>query len=185
LAAVGPRLTAADAFVVVTPEYNHSYPASLKNAMFGATSTLVASTARGDVHAASELPGLVSGHDIVVITAPLNEATRDLVAKSFLATMDDGAMLVNAGRGQIVDTDALIAELRTGRLRAALDVTDPEPLPADHPLWTSPGVIISPHSARTVPGTNALCYTVAVQQITAFIEGDVPSNIVKSRTSKS
>jgi phosphoglycerate dehydrogenase-like enzyme len=94
-------------------------------------------------------------------------------------------MLVNAGRGQIVDTDALIAELRTGRLRAALDVTDPEPLQADHPLWTSPGVIISPHSARTVPGTNALCYTVAVQQITAFIEGDVPSNIVKSRTSKS
>jgi phosphoglycerate dehydrogenase-like enzyme len=84
----------------------------------------------------------------------------------------------------IVDTDALIAELRAGRLRAALDVTDPEPLPVDHPLWTSPVMIISPHSARTVPGTNALCYTVAAQQITALIEGDVPSNIVKSRTSK-
>jgi phosphoglycerate dehydrogenase-like enzyme len=98
--------------------------------------------------------------------------------------MDDGAMLVNAGRGQIVDTDALVTELRAGPLRAALDVTDPEPLPGDHPLWTCPGVIISPHSARTVPGTNALCYVVAAQQITTFIEGGVPSNIVKSRTSK-
>jgi phosphoglycerate dehydrogenase-like enzyme len=98
--------------------------------------------------------------------------------------MDDGAMLVNAGRGQIVDTDALVAELRAGRLRAALDVTDPEPLPADHPLWTSPGVIIIPHSARTVPGTKVICYTVAAQQITTFIEGGVPSNIVKSGTSK-
>jgi phosphoglycerate dehydrogenase-like enzyme len=153
-------------------------------AAFGATATLVASTARGEVHAATELPGLVDGHDIVVITAPLNEATRGLVDKSFLAAMDDGAMLVNAGRGQIVDTDALVTELRAGRLRAALDVTDPEPLPGDHPLWTCPGVIISPHSARTVPGTNALCYVVAAQQITTFIEGGVPSNIVKSRTSK-
>jgi phosphoglycerate dehydrogenase-like enzyme len=153
-------------------------------AAFGATATLVASTARGDVHAASELPGLVGGHDIVVITAPLNEGTRGLVDEGFLAAIDDGAMLVNAGRGQIVDTDALIAELRAGRLRAALDVTDPEPLPADHPLWTSPGVIISPHSARTVPGTNALCYTVAAQQIMSFIEGGVPSSVVKSRTSK-
>jgi phosphoglycerate dehydrogenase-like enzyme len=151
---------------------------------FSATATLVASTARDDVHAASELPGLIGGHDIVVITAPLNEATRGLVDKSFLAAMDDGAMLVNAGRGQIVDTDALVAELRADRLRAALDVTDPEPLPADHPLWTSPGVIISPHSARTVPGTNALCYTVAAQQITTLIEGGIPSNIVKSRASK-
>jgi phosphoglycerate dehydrogenase-like enzyme len=91
-------------------------------------------------------------------------------------------MLVNAGRGQIVDTNALVTELRAGRLRAALDVNDPEPLPADHPLWTSPGVIISPHSARTVPRTNALCYTVAAQQITTFIEGGVSSNLVKSRT---
>jgi phosphoglycerate dehydrogenase-like enzyme len=68
-------------------------------AAFGATSTLVASTARDDVHAASELPGLIGGHDIVVITAPLNETTRGLVNKDFLAAMDDGAMLVNAGRG--------------------------------------------------------------------------------------
>jgi phosphoglycerate dehydrogenase-like enzyme len=145
----------------------------------GAVATLVGSTARGDVHAASELPSLVGDHDVVVITAPLNDSTRGLVDKGFLAAMPDGAMLVNAGRGQIVDTDALVVELLAGRLRAALDVTDPEPLPAGHPLWSSPGVIISPHSARTVPGTNALCYSVAAEQIRAFMGGAVPSNAVR------
>ncbi|QFU85731.1 NAD(P)-dependent oxidoreductase [Amycolatopsis sp. YIM 10] len=148
---------------------------------FGATVTLVASTARGDVHGADELPGLIGGHEIVVITAPLTDATRGLVDSTFLAAMDDGALLVNAGRGQIVDTDALVVELGKQRLRAALDVTDPEPLPSDHPLWACPGVIISPHSARTVPGTNALCYSVAAEQIGAFIDGRTPENLVSGR----
>ncbi|QWF79997.1 NAD(P)-dependent oxidoreductase [Amycolatopsis sp. CA-230715] len=121
---------------------------------FGATATLVASSAREGVYAAAELPGLIGDHEIVVITAPLNEGTRGLVGRSFLAAMPDGAMLVNAGRGQIVDTDALVAELDSGRLRAALDVTDPEPLSSGHPLWSLWGAVISPHSARTVPGTN-------------------------------
>lgn len=148
---------------------------------FGATATLVASTARGGVHGADELPGLIGGHQIVVITAPLTDATRGLVDAAFLAAMDDGALLVNAGRGQIVDTDALVAELDKQRLRAALDVTDPEPLPSDHPLWACPGVIISPHSARTVPGTNALCYSVAAEQIRAFVDGRTPENLVSGR----
>ncbi|MEV8608634.1 NAD(P)-dependent oxidoreductase [Amycolatopsis sp. NPDC051373] len=93
--------------------------------------------------------------------------------------MDDNALLVNAGRGQIVDTDALLAGLASGRLRAALDVTDPGPLPRDHPLWAQRGAVISPHSARTVPGTNRLCYEVAGQQIAAFLRGDQPSNAVE------
>ncbi|WP_372470817.1 NAD(P)-dependent oxidoreductase [Saccharothrix luteola] len=93
--------------------------------------------------------------------------------------MDDGALLVNAGRGQIVDAVALVNELQTGRLRAALDVTDPEPLPSGHPLWKCPGVIISPHSARTVPGTNRLCYTVAAEQIRIFTAGGTPSNAAR------
>lgn len=143
---------------------------------FGAESTLVASTERNGIHGAQELPALIGGHQIVVITAPLNDATLNLVDKQFLAAMDDGALLVNAGRGKIVDTDALVEELRSGRLRAALDVTEPEPLPEDHPLWACTGVIISPHSARTVPGTNALCYAVAVEQVRAFLAGEVPSN---------
>jgi phosphoglycerate dehydrogenase-like enzyme len=147
--------------------------------VFGVDSTLVASRGRDDVFGADALPEIVSGHAIVVITAPLTEATRGLVGPRFLKLMDDNALLVNAGRGQIVDTDALLAELASGRLRAALDVTDPEPLPSDHPLWAQRGAVISPHSARTVPGTNRLCYEVAAQQIAAFLRGEQPSNAVQ------
>ncbi|GAB3914408.1 hypothetical protein GCM10029964_125780 [Kibdelosporangium lantanae] len=93
--------------------------------------------------------------------------------------MPDGAVLVNVGRGQIVDTDALTAELQTGRLRAALDVTEPEPLPADHPIWACENVIISPHMSRTVPGTNVLCYEVAARQISTYVTGGTPSNLVQ------
>ncbi|MBB5153186.1 2-hydroxyacid dehydrogenase [Saccharopolyspora phatthalungensis] len=147
--------------------------------VFGARSTLVASTARPGIHAPAEIPSLLPDHDIVVITAPLTEQTRGLVDKDFLASMPDGALLVNAGRGKIVDTAALVAELQSKRLRAALDVTDPEPLPEDHPLWQCADVIISPHMARTVPGTNALCYAVAAEQVKAFLAGTTPPNAVR------
>jgi phosphoglycerate dehydrogenase-like enzyme len=149
---------------------------------FDATPTLVARTAREGVHAADEVPGLLPEHDIVVITAPLTEDTRGLVDKAFLASMPDGAMLVNAGRGKIVDTDALVTELQSGRLRAALDVTDPEPLPEGHPLWECPGAIISPHMARTVPGTNGLCYAAAAEQISTFMTRNAPLNVMTART---
>lgn len=149
-----------------------------KLAAFDATPTLVASTARTGVHSPDELHGLVGNHDIIVITAPLTEQTRGLVDAEFLRRMKTGALLVNAGRGQIVDTGALLVELQNERLRAALDVTDPEPLPNHHPLWRCPGVIISPHSARTVPGTNVLCYEVAKEQITTWLTGAIPTNNV-------
>ncbi|GAB3479345.1 2-hydroxyacid dehydrogenase [Amycolatopsis cihanbeyliensis] len=152
-------------------------------AAFGATSSRVASRARGDVYGPESVHDLLPDHHIVAITAPLTDDTRGLVDESFLAAMPDGATLVNAGRGKIVNTDALYAETQSGRLRAALDVTDPEPLPESHPLWTCPGVIISPHMARTVPGTNKLCYTVAAEQLSAFIAGQVPSNAVTSHAS--
>ncbi|MDX8048517.1 NAD(P)-dependent oxidoreductase [Lentzea sp. BCCO 10_0798] len=144
---------------------------------FDAVATLVASSARDGVHGPDELSDLVAGHAIVVIVTPLTELTVGLVDAKFLAAMDDGALLVNAGRGQVVDTDALVAELEIGRLRAALDVTDPEPLPAEHRLWACTGAIVSPHSARTVPGTNRLCYEVAARQIDTFLSGGTPSNI--------
>lgn len=150
-------------------------------AAFGTESTLVASASRDGVHAASEIPDLITGHDIVVITAPLNNQTLNLVDKQFLAAMDDGALLISAGRGKIVDTDALVNEVRSGRLRAALDVTEPEPLPADHPLWKCTGAIISPHSVRTVPGTNELCHKTAVDQITSFLMGLTPPNAVSRK----
>ena len=109
---------------------------------------------RGEVAALAELPGLLSTADAVVICLPLDDATHHLVDAEFLARMPDDAILVNIGRGAIVDADALLAELTAGRLRAGLDVTDPEPLPAGHPLWRAPGVVISPHvggQVRTMP----------------------------------
>lgn len=155
-----------------------------KLAAFDARVTPVARTARSGIRGHDEIRELLPDHDVIVITAPLTQVTRGMVDREFLARMPDGALLVNAGRGQIVDTDALVEELSSERLRAALDVTHPEPLPKDHPLWSSPGVIISPHMARTVPGTNKLCYIVAAEQIAAFLRGDVPSNIVRTRTSR-
>jgi len=102
-------------------------------------------TARGLVHPFTELPALLPEADVVVLSTPLDETTRGLVDGAFLARMKDGALLVNVARGPVVDTKALLAELETGRLTAALDVTDPEPLPQGHPLWHAPGVLISPH----------------------------------------
>ncbi len=100
---------------------------------------------RGHVHASGELADLLPRHEVVVLAAPLTDATRGMVDARFLAAMPDGALLVNVSRGPVVVTDALLAELTSGRLLAALDVTDPEPLPPDHPLWRAPNVLISPH----------------------------------------
>jgi phosphoglycerate dehydrogenase-like enzyme len=92
-----------------------------------------------------ELPGLLPEADVVVLTVPMTDRTRGLVDAGFLARMRDGALLVNVARGPVVRTDDLVAEVTSGRLRAALDVTDPEPLPPGHPLWSAPGVLVSPH----------------------------------------
>jgi phosphoglycerate dehydrogenase-like enzyme len=81
----------------------------------------------------------------VILACPLTDTTRGMVDAAFLAAMPDGALLVNVSRGPVVVTDALVAELATGRLLAALDVTDPEPLPPEHPLWRTPNTLISPH----------------------------------------
>ncbi|RLU96738.1 dihydrofolate reductase [Streptomyces griseocarneus] len=102
-------------------------------------------TPRGPVHSASALPEILPGVDVVILATPLTEGTRGLVDAAFLARMKDGALLVNIARGAVVDTEALLVELRKGRLRAALDVTDPEPLPPGHPLWSAPGTLITPH----------------------------------------
>lgn len=111
--------------------------------------TRVASRARqderGQVHAAADLPGLLPDAEVVVLACPLTDATRGMVDAAFLAAMPDGALLVNVGRGRLVDTAALLDELAGGRLLAALDVVDPEPLPADHPLWSAPGLLLTPH----------------------------------------
>ncbi|GAA2102684.1 2-hydroxyacid dehydrogenase [Microlunatus panaciterrae] len=112
-----------------------------------ASLTRVARHAREDpvVHKVSELPDLLPEVDVLVVVAPLTPQTQGLLNAELLARLPDGALVVNVARGGLVDTDALLAETAGGRLRAALDVTDPEPLPPEHPLWTTPGVLISPH----------------------------------------
>jgi phosphoglycerate dehydrogenase-like enzyme len=99
----------------------------------------------GPVHALDELPALLPTADVVVLLVPLTGQTRHFADAAFLARMKDGALLVNVARGAVVDTKALLAELESGRIGAALDVTDPEPLPADHPLWHAPNTLITPH----------------------------------------
>ena len=112
---------------------------------FGVAITRVARTASDGVHAFEELPSLLPSADVVVLLVPLTDLTSGLVDAAFLAALPDGALVVNASRGAVVDQEALVAELTTGRITAALDVTSPEPLPADHPLWRAPGVLLTPH----------------------------------------
>lgn len=130
------------------------------------------------VHAFSELPELLPEAEIVILTVPLTDETRQMIDAAALAAMPDGALLVNVARGPVVDTDALVAELRTGRLRAALDVTDPEPLPEDHPLWDCPGLLVSPHvggaSSAMLPRVVALIR----RQVEHLRAGERPENLV-------
>jgi phosphoglycerate dehydrogenase-like enzyme len=112
---------------------------------FECTVLRIARRPRDGVAEMSALTELLPRADVVVLTVPMTAETVGLVDAPFLASMRDGALLVNVARGSVVVTDALLAELETGRLLAALDVTDPEPLPAAHPLWSAPGLLLSPH----------------------------------------
>jgi len=130
------------------------------------------------VHAADDLFDLLPHADIVVLVTPLTEATRGLVDAAFLARMHDDALLINVARGAVVDTDALLAELLSGRLRAALDVVEPEPLPEDHPLWDAPGCIIMPHVGGMTPLTDRRYIELVRAQIHALNAGEEPVNAV-------
>lgn len=140
--------------------------------------TLVGRHARPGVHALADVDDLLPTADAVVAMLPESADTHHIVDANFLARLRDGAVVVNAGRGGLVDTDALLAELTSGRLRAALDVTDPEPLPAGHPLWSAPGLLLTPHVAGSTEGAWARAWDVAVRQIAAFADGDRPPNLV-------
>jgi phosphoglycerate dehydrogenase-like enzyme len=145
---------------------------------FGAAVTLVGRTPRPGVRPLSELPGLAGEHDVTVLMAPLTAQTWHLADAEFLSRMPDGGVLVNAARGGLIDTGALVSEVRRGRIRAILDVTDPEPLPPGHPLWTLPGVTITPHVASATRDEDERAWTVAVRQITRFVRGQTPENLV-------
>ncbi|WP_091435417.1 2-hydroxyacid dehydrogenase [Micromonospora yangpuensis] len=143
-------------------------------APFEVTFTLVARTARPDegVYGVDDLPDLLPAADVVVLLVPLTPQTRGLVDERFLAALPDGALLVNAARGPVTRTPALVAELSTGRISAALDVTDPEPLPAGHPLWELPNVLLTPHVAGSVRGLLPRAYRLVGAQLRRFAAGE-------------
>ena len=145
----------------------------------GASTVGVASHARDDLHGIDELGDLLPTADAVVLLTPLTEDTHHLIDAEALAAMRDGAVLVNAARGGVVDTDALLTELQRGRIRAVLDVTDPEPLPAGHPLWTAPGVLsITPHIAGASAAGNRAAAQLAADQLARWVRGEPLENVV-------
>ncbi|WP_380791876.1 2-hydroxyacid dehydrogenase [Streptomyces albidoflavus] len=135
-------------------------------------------TERGPVHPIAELPSLLPEADVVVLSTPLTDATRGLADAEFLARMREGALLVNVARGPVVETKALLAEVESGRLTAALDVTDPEPLPAGHPLWHAPGVLISPHVGGSTSAFLPRAKRLLARQLTRWTAGEPLDNVV-------
>lgn len=145
---------------------------------FGASVIRVGRTARDGVHAVSELPELLPNADIVVLAVPLGDTTRGLIDDEFLDLLPTGALIVNVSRGPVVDTEALVRHVRDGRVRAALDVVDPEPLPAGHPLWSLPGSLISPHVGGQVRSMSSRVVPLVRSQIERLVNGDHPDHIV-------
>ncbi|WP_343074423.1 2-hydroxyacid dehydrogenase [Phytoactinopolyspora limicola] len=138
----------------------------------------VARTAREGVAGFESLPELAGRCDVIILVCPLTEETRGLVDAEFLAKLRDGALLVNVARGPIVDTDALVAELSSGRLRAALDVTDPEPPPPGHPLWTVPGLLMSPHVGGASTAFRPRARRLVQAQLARYAAGEPVANVV-------
>jgi phosphoglycerate dehydrogenase-like enzyme len=141
-------------------------------APFGVRVIGVARHARDDARPVSALAELLPEADVVVDLLPLTPETERFVDAAFLGRMKPGALFVNAGRGKTVDTAALLEALRSGRIRAALDVTDPEPLPADHPLWHAPNLLITPHVAGSVTRWEERGYRFAGEQIRRYAAGE-------------
>jgi len=145
---------------------------------FGSRIVRVARHARDSVHGIEELESLLPDADVVVILVPLTPATHGMVDARFLSAMRDGALLVNAARGAIVDTDALLDNLRSEHIIAALDVTEPEPLPDGHPLWSAPGVLITPHIGGAVHRVFERGWRFAGEQVRRYIDGEPLRNVV-------
>ena len=133
-----------------------------------------------EVHPIDELHRLLPQADVAILIAPHTPQTERMIGARELALLPDGALLVNVARGKLVDTDALVAELSAGRIRAALDVTDPEPLPADHPLWRQPGVLISPHVGGASSAFAPRAGRLIAAQLARFVAGEPLANVVKA-----
>jgi phosphoglycerate dehydrogenase-like enzyme len=142
----------------------------------------VARSARTDpeVHAVIELDGLLPRAQVVILILPATGESNKLIGVKQLALMPHGALLVNAARGPIVDTDALVAALNAGRVRAALDVTDPEPLPAGHPLWSCPNLLLTPHVGGSSPQFAVRALRIAAEELRRYIAGEPLKNVVQA-----
>jgi phosphoglycerate dehydrogenase-like enzyme len=151
-------------------------------APFEVVLTRVASHARDDehgrIHGIDELPALLPEAEIVIVGVPLTDATTGLVDAAFLAALPDGALVVNVARGPVADTEAILAEAASGRLRFALDVTDPEPLPEGHALFALPNVLISPHVGGATSAMIPRMARLLRDQIERMLRGDEPRNVV-------
>jgi phosphoglycerate dehydrogenase-like enzyme len=138
----------------------------------------VARTARDGVSGLDALPALLPGADVVVLTVPMTDETRGLADAAFLARMRDGALLVNVARGPVVDTPALLGELESGRLHAALDVVDPEPPPGDHPVWTAPNLLLTPHVGGNTSAFLPRAMRLVGDQLRRYANGEPLANVI-------
>ena len=176
------RRSLADSRVLVVGYGSIGRAIARRLAPFELSITAVASRARdGDdlverVHGIDELPGLLPDHDVVVLVVPLTDDTRHLVDDDFLSALADGSLVVNVARGPVVDTDAMLRH--AGRLSFALDVTDPEPLPADHPLWSAPGVLVTPHVGGVTTAFRPRAVRLLRRQLENLVAGGEPVNVV-------
>jgi phosphoglycerate dehydrogenase-like enzyme len=142
----------------------------------------IARTARSEppVHAVSELDSLLPQAEIVILILPSTAESHHLIGSRQFALMRQGTLLVNAARGPIVDTEALVEALNSGRIRAALDVTDPEPLPEGLPLWTCPNLLLTPHLAGSSPQFAPRALKTAADELRRYINGEPLKNVVQA-----
>jgi phosphoglycerate dehydrogenase-like enzyme len=199
------RFEASEHFVRITGEANEVYPPVLGEELTGKTVMLVGYGAIGkeiermlapfdveilrvarnartepNVHAVSELDSLLPKADVVVLILPATAESKGLIGARQLGLMRQGALLVNAARGPVVDTDALVDALNSGRIRAALDVTDPEPLPEGHPLWSCPNLLITPHVGASTPQFTPRALKTAAEELRRYMKGEPLQNIVQA-----
>jgi phosphoglycerate dehydrogenase-like enzyme len=176
--AVGPIDTFEGGTVLIIGYGSIGRAVAARLAPFGIRVFGIAQHRRADAEPMEALPGRLAEADAVVLLLPLTPATEHMVDADFLARMKPGSILVNAARGRLVDTEALLAALHRRRIRAALDVTDPEPLPPGHPLWQAPNVMITPHVAGAVESWRLRAYRFANEQVRRFAAGAPLKNIV-------
>ncbi|HTV16249.1 MAG TPA: NAD(P)-dependent oxidoreductase, partial [Acidobacteriaceae bacterium] len=138
----------------------------------------VARSARPGVASIAQLRELLPQADAIVLVVPMTTETVGMIGAREIALMKQGALLVNVARGPVVDTKALLAALHNGRIRAAIDVTDPEPLPDGHPLWSAPNLLLTPHVAGSSPLFMARAMQLAAEQVGRYLRGEPLENVV-------